>query len=203
MHGRNHEMCMSKLAQRWQKRLAIMRALYVTLAAAIASLSLVAIAAIASPAGEPTEYAVKAAFLFKFGAFVDWPAGAFENPGAPLVIGIVGEDPFGEALDTVVANHTIAGRPVVIQRGRQIDQIRNEHILFISQSEKGRMNPILANLAGKNVLTVAEFQNPNIIIQFVVENDKVRFDVNLAQAERAGIKLSSKLLSVARHVTKE
>jgi hypothetical protein len=194
---------MNELIRLWLQQVVVMRMLYMTVTVAIASMSLVAIAAAAAPAGEPTEYAVKAAFLFKFGAFVEWPAGAFENATAPLVIGIVGEDPFGESLDRLVANHTIAGHPVVIQRGRQIDEIRNEHILFISQSEKGRMGPILSSLAGKNILTVAEFQNPNIIIEFVVENNKVRFDVNLAQADRAGIKLSSKLLSVARHVSKE
>jgi hypothetical protein len=154
-------------------------------------------------AQDQPEYAVKAAFLFKFGAFVEWPPEMFASPDTPLVIGIVGNDPFGSTLDNIVAHHTISGRPVTIVRGKQIDQVRNAHILFISQSEQGNMEAILPGIKGRKVLTVAEFDDPAIIIRFVVENDKVRFDVNLAQAQRSGLKLSSKLLSVARNVIKE
>ncbi|MGZ5817765.1 MAG: YfiR family protein, partial [Burkholderiaceae bacterium] len=96
--------------------------------------------------------------------------------------------------------HAIEGRPVEVVRARRIDQIKNEHILFISQSEKENMASIVANLQGGKVLTVSEFDDPGIVIQFVIENDKVRFDINLDQANHAGIKLSSKLLTVARTV---
>lgn len=183
--------------------IAIRRSWCVLLISIAAWLSMAAFAIAASSVDEPSEYAVKAAFLFKFGAFVEWPAGTFENASAPLVIGIVGQDPFGAALDKIAANHTIAGRPVTIVRDQQIGQIENENILFISQSEKERMAPILSNLKGKKVLTVSEFEHPDVIIRFVIENDKVRFDINLAQANRAGIQLSSKLLSVARNVIRE
>ncbi|MGZ5780517.1 MAG: YfiR family protein, partial [Burkholderiaceae bacterium] len=97
----------------------------------------------------------------------------------------------------------IDGRPVEIVRDQQIDKIKNEQILFISQSEKEKMAPIVSNLQGKKILTVSEFNDPNIIIQFVIENEKVRFDINLDQANSAGIKLSSKLLSVARTVKRK
>jgi hypothetical protein len=157
----------------------------------------------ASSAEASSEYAVKAAFLFKFGAFIDWAPDTFESPSTPLVIGIVGDDPFGNTLDQIVANRTIAGRPVAITRDQKIDQIKGENILFISQSEKMQMNAIVAHLQGKKILTVAEFEDPNIIIHFVIEGNKVRFDINLAQANRVGIKISSKLLSVARTITKE
>lgn len=166
-------------------------------------LGMVALAIAASSVEEPSEYAVKAAFLFKFGAFIDWAPDTFESPSTPLVIGIVGDDPFGSTLDRIVTNHTIAGRPVAIVCDQKIDQMKGEHILFISQSEKLQMNAIVAHLQGKKILTVAEFEDPNIIIRFVIEDNKVRFDINLAQANRVGIKISSKLLSVARTVTKE
>ncbi len=153
----------------------------------------------AAPSHEVSpEYAIKAAFLFKFGAFVEWPPIVFESASAPLVIGIVGEDPFGAELDNIVKGRTINNRPIRIIRARKIDQLSDEHILFISRSEMQHMDPIVEKLSGKNVLTVAEFENPNIIIRFIVERDKVRFDVNLDQAHRAGLKPSSKLLSVAR-----
>jgi hypothetical protein len=146
------------------------------------------------------EYAVKGAFLFKFGSFVEWPPTAFQKADAPLVIGIIGEDPFGAKLDQIVSGHTVEGRPVVVWRARRIEQMRDANILFISQSEKERLGAILAGLQGKNVLTVSEFEHPGVIINFVVEDNKVRFDVNLDQAERTGVKLSSKLLSVAKTV---
>jgi len=145
------------------------------------------------------EYEIKGAFLFKFGAFVEWPAGTFATPSAPLIIGILGDDPFGPKLDQIVQGHTIDGRPVVIWRAQQIGALKDVHILFIGQSERGRIGAILPSLQGK-MLIVAEFAHPAIIINFVTENNKVRFDVNLDQAERIGLKLSSKLLSVARVV---
>jgi hypothetical protein len=160
--------------------------------------------AVAAPnAIESSEYEIKAAFLFKFGAYVEWPAGIFETAKTPLVIGIVGDDPFDGTLDSVVNGHQIEGRPVEVMRGQRIEQIKNEQILFISMSEKARMASIISHLQGKKVLTVAEFDDPNIIIQFVIENDKVRFDINLDQANQVGIKLSSKLLSVARNVKRK
>ena len=169
----------------------------------IAWLGMIAIAVAAPGETESPEYAVKAAFLFKFGAYVEWPADTFATDKTPLVIGIVGDDPFGSTLDNVVAGHAIDGRPVEIIRSQQIGQISNEQILFISLSEKERMAKIAANLERKKVLTVAEFDDPNIMIQFVTENNKVRFDINLDQANRVGIKISSKLLNVARNVKRK
>jgi hypothetical protein len=152
---------------------------------------------------ESSEYAVKAAFLFKFGAYIEWPAGTFEDAKAPLIIGVVGDDPFDGILDSVVTGHTVDGRPVTVVRAQQIDQIKTVHILFISQSEKGKIGKIATSLEGKKVLTVSEFDDPNIIIQFVIETNKIRFDINLDQANRSGLKLSSKLLSVARNVKRK
>lgn len=173
------------------------------LASLLIGLSDVPLTYAAPPVEKPTEYAVKAAYLLKFAAFVEWPQSTFNNANSPLVIGIIGDDPFGEAIDHMAARHLVSGRKVVIIRSKQIGKIDREDILFVSQSEQYRMDLIAKNLTGKKVLTVAEFDDPQIIIRFVIENDKVRFDINLAQAQRSDLKLSSKLLNVARYVIKE
>lgn len=168
----------------------------------IATLACVAFSASAQSMTDDTlEYSIKSAFLFKFGEFVEWPPGAFASPEEPLVIGILGEDPFGSRLDQIVTGHSIGGRPVTVTRMRRIDQLRKAHVLFISRSESEHMDSIAAALQGKNILTVADFEHADVAVTFVVENNRVRFDVNLPAADRAGLKLSSKLLSVARNVT--
>ncbi|HEY8099152.1 MAG TPA: YfiR family protein [Burkholderiaceae bacterium] len=182
---------------------ATIRRFSVAFASLIVCLGVVALATAATSVVESSEYAVKAAFLFKFGTYVEWPPDTFETPKTPLVIGIVGDDPFDGTLDNMAENHRVEGRPVEVVRDQQIDKIKNEQILFISQSEKEKMAQIVSSLQGKKILTVSEFDDPNIIIQFVIENDKVRFDINLDQANLVGIKLSSKLLSVARTVKRK
>jgi hypothetical protein len=153
-----------------------------------------------SLADDSLEYSVKGAFLFKFGEFVEWPPGLFASPTDPIVIGILGEDPFGSELNQIVDGHISGGRHAVVVRVRRADQLRNVHILFISQSERDHMDAVSASLQGKHILTVAEFEHPDVAITFVVENNRVQFDINLPAAEREGLKLSSKLLSVARNV---
>lgn len=146
------------------------------------------------------EYSVKGAYLFKFGDFVEWPASAFALPDTPLVIAVLGDDPFGRTLDELARGRTIAGRTVTVQRTEQIEEALSAHILYISQSERNKMKPLLPGMQDRHVLTVADFDQPGIIITFVIDNDKVRFNVNLDQAERASLKLSSKLLNVAKTV---
>jgi hypothetical protein len=163
-------------------------------------LSIYGLAHAAQNAEDSLEYSVKAAFLFKFGGFVEWPPHTLVSTEAPFVIGVLGDDPFGPLLDQIVGGHTIQGRPVVLKRWSRPDQIGAAHILFISQSERGRLPTIVASLQEKNVLTVADFDQPGIIIVFVIENNRVRFEINLDQAERSGLKISSKLLNVARVV---
>jgi hypothetical protein len=153
-----------------------------------------------SMADDSLEYSIKSAFLFKFGEFVEWPPGTFTSPEEPLVICILGDDPFGSRLDQIVNGHAIGGRPVTVMRLRRSDQLENAHILFISRSERDRMDDIATVLRGKNILTVAEFAHADVAITLVVENNRVRFDVNLPAVDSAGLKLSSKLLSVARNV---
>jgi hypothetical protein len=149
------------------------------------------------------EYQVKAAFLFNFAKFVEWPADAFVGPEAPLVVCVMGKDPFGESLDQVVRGETVNGRPLAVRRTRQILEARSCQIVFLAESERGRQNELLSSMDGASVLTVGEddgFLSSGGIIRFVLEENRVRFEVNLAAAEANRLKLSSKLLRLARSV---
>lgn len=151
-------------------------------------------------AEDSLEYSVKAAYLLKFGGFIDWPPRTFTAPDEAFVIGVLGEDPFGYVLDQIAASHTVQGRPVSLRRFSRIDQVSGVHVLYIAPSEKERMPAIAAGLEGKGILIVADAGVPGAMVNFVVDNNRVRFDIDLGKAERAGLKVSSKLLSVARTV---
>lgn len=149
------------------------------------------------------EYQVKAAFLYNFAKFVEWPTDAFAGVADSVVLCVVGDDPFGESLDTVVRGESLNGRRLIVHRTRDLDEIRACHVVFVPLSEKGRQERILSSLRNRGVLTVGEadgFLNGGGIIRFVLEQNKVRFDINLAAAESSGLKLSSKLLRLARTV---
>ncbi|MES2353515.1 MAG: YfiR family protein [Pseudomonadota bacterium] len=152
-------------------------------------------------AEDSLEYAVKGAFLFKFSAYIEWPLSAFANDAAPFVIGILGEDPFGAKLDAIVQDQKVQGRPVVIKRYKQLDQARGAHILYISAAETEYSEQIFASLRGSNILTVSEesFETGSII-NFVVQENKVRFVIDLKAADIAALKVSSKLLALAKVV---
>jgi hypothetical protein len=148
-----------------------------------------------------SEYQVKAAYLFNFLKFVEYPSEAFADPLAPIVVGVVGEDPFGSALPQVVTGKTVAGRDLVIRLYRPGEDLRGAHILFISASERKRLPVILSSLRGSSVLTVSDtvgFLDAGGMIQFLNENDRVRFAINMDSTSRAKLKMSSKLLSLAR-----
>src|SRR6185312_8324237 len=108
-------------------------------------------AAAPAMADDSLEYSIKSAFLFKFGEFVEWPSGTFTSQEEPLVIGILGDDPFGPRLDQTVNGHKIGSRPVAVVRMSRAEQLQNVHILFICQSEKEHMDGIAAALKGKNI----------------------------------------------------
>jgi len=153
-----------------------------------------------TPTEESLEYSVKAAYLFKFGSFIEWPSNTFLEPTSPLMVGIVGDDPFGIKLEQTIQGRTINGRPLVIRRFNHGQQLQEVHILFISRSEQQNLNVLIRDLSG--VLTIGEFEPslPGVMINFTLNNNKVRFDVDLDAANRAELKISSKLLSVARNV---
>jgi len=151
----------------------------------------------------PTDYQIKAVFLFNFAQFVEWPASAFSNSQTPLVIGVLGQDPFGSYLDETVRDERVNNRPLVVQRYRRAEDIGTCHILFISRSETSRLGDVLDKVRGRNILTVSDgegFSARGGIIQFVTTNNKVRLRINLAAARTAGLTISSKLLRPAELV---
>ncbi|HEX8757938.1 MAG TPA: YfiR family protein [Steroidobacteraceae bacterium] len=172
-------------------------------ARAVAAAALIAAGLLlaARPAlAEPTAQQVEAVFLFYFSQFVDWPASAFADERSPIVIGVLGDDPFGGALDQAVAGERVNGRPVVVRRLRSIAAAADCHILYISSSEAPQLQQILSALKGHNVLTVSDlerFAQSGGMIRFVLIDQHVRLIVNARAARAAGLKLSSKLLRAA------
>lgn len=151
----------------------------------------------------PTEYQVKAVFLFNFAQFVEWPPAAFADASAPLVIGVLGEDPFGPYLDEVVRGEAVAGRSLAVRRYHGIDELSGCHILFISSSETARLAQILANLGGRPILTVGDTEGyaaRGVMIRFVRAQNRIRMKVNADAATAAGLTISSKLLRPAEIV---
>ena len=147
------------------------------------------------------EYQVKAAFLFNFAKFVEWPADAFDGPQDPVAICVMGKDPFGDSLDNVVRGETVNGRPLIVRRPRNPLETRDCQIVFLARAERAWQDEILSSLEGEGILTVGEddgFLTDGGIIRFVLEENRVRFDINLAAAEANRLKLSSKLLRLAR-----
>lgn len=148
----------------------------------------------------PTEYQLKAAFLVNFAKFIDWPPGSFANPQAPFAVCILGADPFGATIDDTLRGQSIGGRAVIVQRVRDASQLRHCQIAFISASEKDHLREILQNVRGANVLLVGEtdgFASQGGAIQFQMQDEHIRFSINPDAAERAGLRVSSKLLSLA------
>jgi hypothetical protein len=157
--------------------------------------------ALAAPA--PAEYQVKAVFLFNFTQFVDWPEQAFPDPQAPFVIGVLGRDPFGSALDEVVRGETVNGRVLVVERYRNVGEIKRCQILFIERSAGPDASRTLGSLVHQGTLTVTDFASltPSTeIIRFLTEGKKIRLRINVDSAREAGLTISSKLLRPAEVV---
>jgi hypothetical protein len=153
-----------------------------------------------------TESDIKAGYLFNFTKFVEWPSEAFANASAPIVVGIVGANPFGKVLADATAGKTVNGRAVVSKQFQEEGDLRSCQILFVSPSEKGRRAEILGRLKGANVLTVGEgdgFTQAGGMIAFVVEGNKVRLLINLEAASEARLKISAKVIAVARLVGRQ
>jgi hypothetical protein len=149
---------------------------------------------------QPAEYQLKAVFLFNFAQFVQWPSNAFPDPQAPLVIGVLGEDPFGAFLDETVLHEKVNNRSLVVRRYRRPEEIQSCHILFISRSESGQLEKILTRLKDRNILTVGDddqFARRGGIIRLITEQNKIRLRINLEAAKAAHLTISSKLLRPA------
>jgi hypothetical protein len=150
-----------------------------------------------------TEYQVKAAFLFSFTKFVEWPKDVFPNADAPLQICVLGQDPFGREFEQSIVEKIVNGRRVELAHPDGVTQARGCQVLFIAASEKKRMHDILRALEGASVLTVGDtpsFIETGGIINFVLDQERVRFEINLRAAELAHLKLSARLLTVAKLV---
>jgi len=166
-------------------------------------LALVALSLPAFAQDRVAEVQIKAAFLYKFGEFVQWPPAALAKPDAPFAIGVMGADDVAAALEQVVAERTVQGRPVVVRRLRRGESLTGLHMLFIGREDSARLGDILAAAKGQPLLTVTESDNAisqGSVINFVAEDQKVRFDIALPPAERGQLKISSRLLAVARKV---
>lgn len=153
-------------------------------------------------AEEPSqEYKVKAAFIQKLIQFVDWPGNAFEGDQSPIVICVLGENRFGDALEEAVRGKVINGRSVSVTYRARGEEMPRCQVLFVSSSENGRLEEIFRAVDGKPVLTIGEgeeFPAAGGTIRFYLEEKKLRFEINPRSAEKARLTISSKLMSLAR-----
>lgn len=150
-----------------------------------------------------TESEVKATCVFHLAEFVKWPTSAFESDSAPMIIGIMGSDPFNGALDKVIQGETVNSRKLVIRRSRQAEDMKGCQIVFIGQSEAGRLTDLVAGLQSANILTVSDlpqFCKQGGMIVILIERGKVVFEINAGAARHAGLRLSSQLLKIARKI---
>lgn len=149
----------------------------------------------------PTEYQVKAAFLYNFAKFVEWPATAFAASGGAMVLGVFGNDPFGTTLDRIARDQTVQGRRIIVRRANKLGDIGTCHILFVRPPDDVNLASFIRGASATGRLLVGEaegFAQRGGVIGFFVEQRRVRFMINVSAAERAGLRVSSKLLSVAR-----
>jgi hypothetical protein len=159
--------------------------------------------ALAAPGrAQPTETAVKAAFLPKFAAYVSWPSGARVAAGAPIVLCVIGSDPFGRTIDDAARGQAIDGHPLALRRLSGSDGAAGCHIAFVQGPSPKATAQILSTLQGRPVLTVTDARGgpQRGMIYFVVEGGRVRFHIDQAAAQQAGLGLSARLLAVALSV---
>jgi len=169
---------------------------------AIAILLLFLLAAPLAAAASLPEYQVKAAFVHSFGKYVIWPSAAFAAPTTPFIVGILGTDPFGEAF-VALQQKNVQSRPLEIRRIARPGEARGCHIVFISRSEQRRLGELLAGLKGLNTLTVSDidgFAREGGMIQLLLQDNQVRFEINLRAAQAEGLTISSNLLKLATAV---
>jgi hypothetical protein len=150
--------------------------------------------------GTTDEYRVKAAFLYNFAKFVEWPTAAFKGPEDPVAVCVLGQNPFGNMLDEMVGQNTAGGRSFVVRQLADATQTGGCHILFIGASERKRFKAILAGMKTQSALTVSDI--PDFALDggafgFKLENGKVRIEINLTVTKEKDLRISSRLLSLA------
>jgi hypothetical protein len=155
---------------------------------------------------DSSEYLIKAGFIYNFAKLVEWPSAAFPQPDSPIVIGILGDDPFGATLDRIVTDKKINGRGFAVKRlkwGKDLKDLKDCNILFISSSEKEHLDSVVDAMKWLPILTIGDapgFARRGGIINFTLEDNKVRFEVNVEAAKHADLTISSRLLTLARIV---
>jgi len=158
-------------------------------------------------APDSSEYLIKAGFIYNFAKFVEWPSAAFAQPDSPIVIGVLGTDPFGNVLDRLVQDKKIGQRGFVVRRYKwgkdlkDLKDLRDCKILFVSASEKAHADEIIQLVKWLPILTVGEtpgFAERGGVIRFTVEDNRVRFEVNVEVAHQADLNISSRLLTLAK-----
>ncbi|HWM44705.1 MAG TPA: YfiR family protein [Burkholderiales bacterium] len=157
----------------------------------------------AAQAERAAEIQIKAAFLYKFGGFIEWPPAAFERAESAFTIGVLGADAMAAELERATTGRTVQGRPVAVRKLRRGEPLAGLHVLFVGQQEAAKLAEILTAVKGSMPLIVTESENAltqGSMINFVSSEDKVRFDVALPPAERGQLRISARLLAVARKV---
>jgi hypothetical protein len=152
-------------------------------------------------ASPPGEYELKAAFLFNFAKFIDWPADSFASSQSPFTICVLGLDPFGNILEDDLQGKMIGNRPLAVRRIKDKAGVRLCQIEFVSSSESAHLAEVIGSLQSANVLLVGEtngFAASGGTIEFTLEDNHVRFTINIDAVGRSGLKFSSKLLSLAK-----
>lgn len=155
------------------------------------------LATAAARASAPDEYQVEAVFLLHFTQFVEWPPQAFRDARSPFVIGVLGQDPFGSALDEAVHGETVNGRPLVVKRFAGAADLSQCQILFIDRSAVNEAAHVIQSLSHTGTLTVSNVEMPapaDVVIRFLNEDRRIRLRINLDYARSAGLTISSKLL---------
>lgn len=166
-------------------------------------LALTLIASMQAVEQEPLEYRVKAAFLLNFTRFVEWPASAFSDSEAPIAICIIGEDPFGGDIDQIVAGEVVGTRKVEVHRIKTPPAPKSCQVIYVGKPDPGA--PATLSALGPGVLVVGDgdaLLREGGMIAFIIDNRRVRFNINQSAAEKAGLKLSARLLAVARSVVR-
>jgi hypothetical protein len=175
----------------------------VLLHSALAAITAAAFTWPSAAAESRLEYEVKAAFLYNFAKFVEWPVGAFPDADSALELCIYGDDPFGPIIDRIVQSRTVQGRPIIVQHEVETTSLSACHLLFVGPVASEEMARIVQLTGGTPVLTVGEtdwFIDSGGMIRLFLEGGKVRFEVNAGVAEQAQLKVSSQLLKLARTV---
>lgn len=152
------------------------------------------------------EYQLKAAFLYNFTKFADWPAHCFSGTNSPIVLGILGRNPFGTELEKTITDRKVNGRSIVVRPVNNAREALETHVLFVSGAEDNRLEELAQAISGAPILTVGEsemFARRNGIINFFIESDKLRFDINMDAADRAGLKISAQLQKLAKTVRRK